>query len=420
MTAHDQRDRRRFRMRLPGLAVTVGCVAGLAWLVADQHDQLGRAIAVMGRANPGLIVAAVACEWVSMVSFARMQRRLLLAGGEHLAIVSAVGIAFAGNAVSVSVPVAGSGLGTAFTYRQFRRHRVSDAAAALALLVSGVLSTLTLMAVMAAGALMSGNTVAGALGALWATACVAGMAGLVLGLRKPAFRRLLERMAVGAVRTVQRLRHAPGQPEAVVARTLTRLGGVRYRRRDWAVAAGMASLNWLGDAACLVLSLTAARLAVSLRDVLLVWSAGVAASILYLTPGGVGIVDVALVAALAGLRVPAAHAVVGVLIYRLISLWLVLLTGWILFFLIGFRRPGFRRPGQALMRAEHPPVPARRAPRLPMTCGILRPRACVRHADRGGEHHAQLVPGPPVAPRLRRHDVAHDLNDNPQEVNSDA
>ena len=88
---------------------------------------------------------------------------------------------------------------------------------------------------------------------------------------------------------------------------------------------------------------------------LLVWSAGAAASILYLTPGGVGIVDVTLVAALAGLRVPTADAVAGVLIYRLISLWLVLLIGWILFFIIGFRRPG-----QALMRAGHPPVSARR------------------------------------------------------------
>jgi putative heme transporter len=388
MTARDQRDR-RIRMRLPGLAVTVGCLAALAWLVAGQHDQLGRAIAGMGHANPGLIVAAVACEWVSMVSFARMQRRLLLGAGQHLAIVSAVSIAFAGNAMSVSVPVAGSGLGTAFTYRQFRRHRVSDAAAALALLVSGVLSTLALMAVMAAGALMSGSTVAGALGALWATACVAGMAGLVLGLRKPAWQRLFERMAVGAVRAVQRLRHSPGQPEAVVARALGWLGGVRFRRSDWAVAAGMASLNWLGDAACLLLSLTAAGLAVPLHDVLLVWSAGVAASILYLTPGGVGIVDVTLVAALAGLRVPTADAVAGVLIYRLISLWLVLLAGWILFFLIGFRRIGFRRPGQAFMRP-------------------------------GGEHHARLVPGAPVAPRPRRHDVAHDPHDDPQEVNSDA
>jgi hypothetical protein len=52
---------RRARTRLPGLAVTVGCLAGLAWLVVGQHDQLGRAIARMSHANPGLIVAAVAC-----------------------------------------------------------------------------------------------------------------------------------------------------------------------------------------------------------------------------------------------------------------------------------------------------------------------------------------------------------------------
>jgi hypothetical protein len=37
--------------------------------------------------------------------------------------------------------------------RQLKRHEISDAAAAVALLVSGVLSTLSLMAVMAGGAL---------------------------------------------------------------------------------------------------------------------------------------------------------------------------------------------------------------------------------------------------------------------------
>jgi putative heme transporter len=52
-------------------------------------------------------------------------------------------------------------------------------------------------------------------------------------------------------------------------------------------------------------------------------------------------VEVALAAALAGLGLPVADAVAGVLIYRLISLWLVLLVGWILFMVIGSRRaPG--------------------------------------------------------------------------------
>jgi len=69
---------------------------------------------------------------------------------------------------------------------------------------------------------------------------------------------------------------------------------------DWAAAAGLALLNWLGDAACLALSIRAAGLPIPLRDLLLVWSAGSAAGSIGLTPGGVGIVEVALVAALTG------------------------------------------------------------------------------------------------------------------------
>jgi putative heme transporter len=118
MAAYGRRGLRESWRPLPALAVAVGCLGGLAWLLAAQHDQLGRAIAGVGRARPGLIVAAVGCEWASMVAFARTQRRMLRVGRRHLAVASAVSIAFAGNALSLSVPVVGSGLGTAFTYRQ--------------------------------------------------------------------------------------------------------------------------------------------------------------------------------------------------------------------------------------------------------------------------------------------------------------
>jgi uncharacterized membrane protein YbhN (UPF0104 family) len=43
---------------------------------------------------------------------------------------------------------------------------------------------------------------------------------------------------------------------------------------------------------------------------------------------------------------PAAPAAVAVMIYRLISLWLVLLAGWILFLVISARRAR-RTPAQA-------------------------------------------------------------------------
>jgi uncharacterized membrane protein YbhN (UPF0104 family) len=47
---------------------------------------------------------------------------------------------------------------------------------------------------------------------------------------------------------------------------------------------------------------------------------------------------VALVAALVGVGMPAAPAAVAVMIYWLISLWLVLLVGWVLFIVISARR----------------------------------------------------------------------------------
>ena len=58
----------------------------------------------------GLVVAAVFCERVSMIAFARVQVRLLRAGGQRLNLMSAPGIVFAGNALSIR----GAGLAIPF------------------------------------------------------------------------------------------------------------------------------------------------------------------------------------------------------------------------------------------------------------------------------------------------------------------
>lgn len=108
-------------------------------------------------------------------------------------------------------------------------------------------------------------------------------------------------------------------------------------RPAWALAISLAFLNWLGDAACLAFAIKAARQTVPVRHLLLVWSAGSGAATFGFTPGGVGVVEVALVAALVASGITAAGAAVAVLIYRLISLWLSLAVGWILFLFV--RRP---------------------------------------------------------------------------------
>jgi putative heme transporter len=331
-----------FGRRLLNIAIIVGSLAWLGWLVYAEHHQLGEAIAGLGHARGGLIFAAYACERLSFISLGRMQRRLLRAGNHRLTLGSVLGIVVAGNALSVSVPIAGAGLGAAFSYREFERRQVSQHAAAFALAVSGVLSTVSLMVIAAAGALISGNAVAAILGLLGAIAIVAAIAGALLALRIPACQRFTERLAIGGVRQVHRFRRKPAErktPELIVAETRAGLAALHLSRAEWAMVTGLAFLNWLGDAACLILSIRAAGLPIPFRQILLIWSAGQAAGSIGLTPGGVGIVEVALIAALTAAREPAAGATVAVLIYRLISLWLVLLIGWTLFLILRYRRP---------------------------------------------------------------------------------
>jgi putative heme transporter len=339
----DQRPEReprpgRFLRGLLNIALIVVSVAGLAWLLATQHDQLGRAIAGVAHAKLRTVVAAVLCERVSMVAFARVQVRLLRAGGQRLSLRSAISILIAGNALSLSVPIAGPGLAVAFIYRELDRREIRHPVAAFALVMSGVLSTVSLMLILAAGLLASGNTVAAALGLLSAAGIAVGIVAILFALRVQAWRRWLERMAARGVALAQRLRRKAGDPpEEVVARALRQLAELHLRRRDWAMAGLMTVLNWLGDAACLELSIRAVGLAVPLRDVLLVWSVGQAAGGISITPGGVGVVEAALVAALVGVHAPAAKAAVAVLIYRLISLWLLLLIGWVFFAVLRVR-----------------------------------------------------------------------------------
>lgn len=83
-------------------------------------------------------------------------------------------------------------------------------------------------------------------------------------------------------------------------------------------------LNWIADAACLVLAIKAIGVAVPWHRVLLVWSAGIGAGSFSPTPGGIGVIDAAMIAAsiVAGLR--PAEAVAVVLIYRLVNAKLVI------------------------------------------------------------------------------------------------
>ena len=84
-----------------------------------------------------------------MAAFAFMLRRLLATGGARVGVRSMLATSFAANALSVSIPVAGPELATAFTFRRFTRQGADAPLAGWSLLAGGVVS-------LAAGALRRG------------------------------------------------------------------------------------------------------------------------------------------------------------------------------------------------------------------------------------------------------------------------
>jgi hypothetical protein len=90
---------------------------------------------------------------------------------------------------------------------------------------------------------------------------------------------------------------------------------------------GLALANWLADAAVLAVSIQSVGATVPWHVLLLIYGSGVAAQSLTITPGGVGATEgtLGLTLVAAGLR--PGPALAAVLLYRLVSFWLVASAG---------------------------------------------------------------------------------------------
>jgi hypothetical protein len=91
----------------------------------------------------------------------------------------------------------------------------------------------------------------------------------------------------------------------------------------------LAVINWVADCGCLACAILATGARVPWHGLVLAYGAGAAVGSTGVTPGGFGIVEVTLTAALAAVGLSAAQALTAVLTYRLINFWLILIGGWI-------------------------------------------------------------------------------------------
>jgi uncharacterized membrane protein YbhN (UPF0104 family) len=324
-------DGRRSRpwLRVVVEVVVVAALLALGWV---EHTTVTQSIKVLGHVHWEWVLAACGFELLSMMAFARTQRIVLRATGVHASIRAMAATALAGNAISVSLPLVGPGAGSVFTYGRFRQVADDPAPAGWTLLISGLISNVVWVFLVALGATVSGNpatTIGGVLaGAGLVVATILG----VVALHHARSRRSIIHQGARLVRISQRLSDRPvGDPEDLTQHAVDAVSAFRMRRSEWAQTIGLSCINWLTSVGCFVAAILAVGAGVPWTKVLLIYCAGATASSFNLTPGGLGVTEAVLAAGLVAARMRPAEALGSVLVFRLISFWLVTLVGWLIY-----------------------------------------------------------------------------------------
>jgi uncharacterized membrane protein YbhN (UPF0104 family) len=309
---------------------TALAVAVLAAAGTRERAALAASLTVLGHLHWIWIPVAVVLESASMAAFAIMLRRLLAAGGAKVGVRPMLATALAANALSVSVPLAGPELATAFTFRRFTRQGADAPLAGWSLLAGGVVSSAAAAVVLVGGGLTSGKILVTAVAVPGGVLAVAALVLVAAAGRRPRLLGALERPAAWTLRRGSRLLRRPAaDPRQTIRAWAERLVSLRISPSGWMTVTGLALANWLADAAVLAASIYAAGAAVPWHLLLLVYGSGIAAQSLNLTPGGLGVAEGTLGVALVATGLRAGQALAAVLLYRLASFWLAAFAGWL-------------------------------------------------------------------------------------------
>ncbi|SNT63399.1 hypothetical protein SAMN05421812_11586 [Asanoa hainanensis] len=307
--------------------VVVAVVAGLA--VLGLHGRLptwadtSHALATV---HPVWIVVAAALQAASLGAFSLQQHGLLTALGARLSRRHTVAIVLASTAMSISLP-AGSAVSAAFSVRRYQRAGAAPEVAAAVMVISGLASIGGIVAVYAG--------VAG-----W------GGAGSSFSWRPLIVVAALVAVLAAAI-GVGRRRWGTAPEEAVAPDGVRRylvivLNWLRSAWRaaatvtatNWAVALAWSAAKWVTDLLCFLAVAQAFALPGGPATLTAVYLSVQVVRQVPLTPGGIGVVELALAAGLTAAGAGAGSAAAAVLIYRVLSCWLIVpvggLAGWLL------------------------------------------------------------------------------------------
>ncbi len=374
----------RFLLGLAVLALAV-------WALSSHTDELSGIGGVVGHLHWAWVPAAMVAEFLSFVSFAAMQYGLLGVGGLRAPKEPLLKTTFSAQALANSLP-GGTAVSAVYSFRWYRRFGAGNTLATWAI-VGVVLSSVISLALVATVGLVlateqgaSLDLIPAIVGALVVTAAL----GALFLYQRP----LLWTMdrAVRAARTLT------GRPspdtEARIRASLFRITTIHLGPGRAVSTLAWGSANWLFDCACFAMMFPAIGAPVPWKGLLLAYGAGQLATSLPITPGGLGVVEGSITIALVAFGGAQTTTVDAVLLYRLISFWLVLAVGWILFGQLAFEV----RRGRWSRQALNSPVEDIDLER------DLSPDASSEYHDAGSdhdagsEHHDPRSDPSPVAP----------------------
>lgn len=263
--------------------------------------------------------AALLLSLSSLVVYGELHRRLLVVAGARLPGRTVQAVTVAGNAVSLTLPTVGTALGPAYAVRALVRRGVTTMAAAWSVGAAAVVTAVVLAALAPLG-LAAGGVLSAVAGTTLSAALVAAVVVLAALLRPRADRHPAAAPVDGA-----RLRPV----RAAIARAYAWAAVHRPSPGETVVVVVLAALTWALDIGALALCAGATRAPFTAGAVLVGYLAVQGSIAIRLTPGGAGLAEAGLLAALVTAGMPAAAATVTVALYRAVSWLAPAAVGWV-------------------------------------------------------------------------------------------
>jgi hypothetical protein len=325
-----------------GLAVGVLILT----LLVGKRDEFTAAVRHLDHLNVAWSLAAIAAEALSIVGYAYLQQRVLRWSGAEIPLAPLTLVSMANNAIAYTVP-GEPAVSSAYRYRFFRRHGASGASSGWTILTILIAQAIGMSLLLLVGVViaLTGNTGVKARGIVIVGLFVVVIAGALLVRRD-----LLLRFLGLLVRLCRRITgHPRGDVLARIESTLQRMREIPLSNAAALRLIAMATALWLSDFLILICCFGAVHAPIPWSGVLLAFGVAQIVASLPLIPGGIGIVEGSLAVILVAYGAKKVPALAVVLVYRLLTFWVVIVVGWICVAVIEWRA---RRSGAPVLEVN--------------------------------------------------------------------